>query len=219
MSPMGLKMSNWSFPKAEQWNLFDSFVWRVQKDVIRPFTFQNGNMTRDTYERLLRYHAAPKLQECPEHSNVQQHGTPALFSVFVRQYLNRKYLNHWMRKASSISWSPLSSDLTPSDYLKWGYLKGNRYGESCDTVSESKTHQTGSFKHLQNTSKTGKYFMLFIEWRDTPFEHLLNRKKQLLMQVLWIIQQQKRITTFKIISFNFLLFLTNTLYMIICMTQ
>lgn len=69
------------------------------KELIGPQVSENQIVTGDTYKRLLRHYAFPKLQEDPEDTNLQQDGARMCLFVAVRQNLDMDYLNLDMRSA------------------------------------------------------------------------------------------------------------------------
>ncbi len=67
-----------------------------RNEMIRPYFFENENVTGRTYKRMLRYFLLPMLEGYSEDLIFQQYGTLPHYSIEVRDYLNRKQANQWM---------------------------------------------------------------------------------------------------------------------------
>jgi hypothetical protein len=52
-------------------------------------------------------------------------------SHYVCAFLDRKFPNQWVERGEPIPWPPHSPDLTPWDFLFWGYMKDNVYHKKC----------------------------------------------------------------------------------------
>ena len=50
----------------------------------------------------------------------QHDGTPALFALEVREYLNNVFPYRWIGRGGPVQWPPCSTDLTPMDFFIWG---------------------------------------------------------------------------------------------------
>jgi hypothetical protein len=46
-------------------------------------------------------------------------------NVDVTRYLNQTFLGRWIDRGGYIPWPPRSPDLTPMDFLCWGFVKDN----------------------------------------------------------------------------------------------
>ena len=116
-------------------------VWCAlsKNEVIGPYFFENGNVTGDSYKRMLRYYLFPKLRNYPENMIFQQDGAPPHFALPVRAYLDVKVPNRWMGRAGPIPWPARSPDLTPCDYFLWGYLKDQVFDDLPNTIPQLKT--------------------------------------------------------------------------------
>ena len=57
----------------------------------------------------------------------QQDGAPAHFALIVRDYLNGTFPERWIGRGSLRLWAARSPDLTPLDFLVWGFVKSKVY--------------------------------------------------------------------------------------------
>jgi hypothetical protein len=70
----------------------------------------------------------PQLHEDSHDFILQQDGAPAHIHLDVRHYLNANLPQRWSGRAANVDlpllrWLPRSPDLTPCDFLLWGYVK------------------------------------------------------------------------------------------------
>jgi hypothetical protein len=71
-----------------------------------------------------------QLQEyIGENSIFQQDGAPPHYHREVNAYLFHT-APVWMGRGMSIAWPPRSPDLTPMDFILWGYVKDSAYNSS-----------------------------------------------------------------------------------------
>ena len=157
-------------------------VWCAisEKEVIGPYFFENENVTGDTYKRMLRYYAFPRLRDYPESMIFQQDGAPPHFALTVRHYLDFKLPNRWIGRAGPISWPARSPDLTPCDYFLWGYIKDNTFRNLPGSLTELKTKireviGTITEEMLQNVFENMKTRLAFVICQyGGHFEHLMD---------------------------------------------
>ncbi|PSN58196.1 hypothetical protein C0J52_06008 [Blattella germanica] len=57
----------------------------------------------------------------------QQDGAHPHFAIIVRDYLNETFPGRWICRASPRLWTPRSPDLTPMDFLVWGFIESKVY--------------------------------------------------------------------------------------------
>ena len=151
-----------------------------KNEIIGPYFFGNETVTGESYKKLLRYYAFPKLRDYPDNTIFQQDGAPPHYAVPVRQYLDKKYPNKWMGRGGPILWPPRSPDLTPCDYFLWGYLKDIVYRTRPTNISELKTKirdavSTIDEDTLQKVFKNMENRICFVlREKGGHFEHLLN---------------------------------------------
>ena len=53
----------------------------------------------------------------------QQDGAPPHFALIVREFFNLNFNERWIRRRGPLIWPLCSPDLTPPDFLLWGYIK------------------------------------------------------------------------------------------------
>ncbi|ERL96305.1 hypothetical protein D910_03218, partial [Dendroctonus ponderosae] len=64
----------------------------------------------------------------------------------VRQFLNANFQNRWIGRNGFQNWPPRSPDLTPLDFILWGYIKGIVYHTLPTTSHDMKTRIRDAFK-------------------------------------------------------------------------
>jgi hypothetical protein len=67
-------------------------------------------------------------------------GAQPHFHNLVRSYLDERLSNSWIGRGGPMGWPPRSPDLTPMDFLLWGFVKHNVYvPKLLTTLHELKT--------------------------------------------------------------------------------
>ena len=56
-----------------------------------------------------------------------QNGARPHFSCFVTDVLNERFPDAWIGRGGPIPWPPRSPDLSPLDFILWGYIKNIVY--------------------------------------------------------------------------------------------
>lgn len=76
-------------------------VWCAisEKGIIGPYFFENGNVTGESYFKMVRYFFFPKVSNYPNDYFFQQDGAPPHYALRVRQYLDRKLQARWIGRA------------------------------------------------------------------------------------------------------------------------
>ena len=76
--------------------------------VIGPYLFDDDTINRQNSYSMLKEFFVPELKRLRKASSAifQQDGTPAHFSLDVRQYLDNVFPNQWMGRADPIICSP-----------------------------------------------------------------------------------------------------------------
>jgi hypothetical protein len=70
----------------------------------------------------------PILEEQgPDDMLFQQDEAPPHFHKDVKDFLNRKFPEKWIRRGGPITWPPRSPDFTPLHFFFWGYMKDAVY--------------------------------------------------------------------------------------------
>jgi hypothetical protein len=113
-------------------------VWcGVMKDrIIGPFFFIEPTVTRNIYLDMLEQFAVPQL--LPQQPNVvsQQDGAPPHWSLEVRDFSHRTFPQRWIGRDGLTRRPPRSPDITPLDFLLWGYVKDGVYATPIRDVAE-----------------------------------------------------------------------------------
>ena len=79
----------------------------------------------------------------------QQDGTPAHYSVAVREFLDEKF-STWIGRRGTIDWPPRSPDLTPCDFSLWGIIKDRVYAQNLGNVDQMKNRIVEEFAKLDH---------------------------------------------------------------------
>lgn len=106
--------------------------------IIGPYFFSEPTVTGESYKRMLRYYAMPKVMDLPASPIFQQDGAPPHWSLAVRSYLDTKLPQRWIGRGGPIAWPPRSPDLTPLDFFLWGYVKDFVFSEEITSLSHMK---------------------------------------------------------------------------------
>ena len=91
--------------------------------VIGPFFFHETTINADVYLVLLTEYVAPQLIDSQTTIIFQQDGAPPHWGLRVRQFLDETFSDLWIGRDGPIPWPPRSPDITPLDFLLWGYVK------------------------------------------------------------------------------------------------
>ncbi|GBO17504.1 hypothetical protein AVEN_189164-1 [Araneus ventricosus] len=85
-----------------------------------------------------------------------QDGATPHFSISVREALNERFPNSWIRRDGPIPWPARSPDLTPVDFFFWGYIRNIVCSENITDISDLKRRiiaaiETVTPQSLRNT--------------------------------------------------------------------
>jgi len=157
-------------------------VWCAMSrhEVIGPYFFENGNVTGNSYKKMLRYFFFPKVRDYPDNWLFQQDGAPPHFALPVRAYLDSKLPNRWIGRAGPIAWPARSPDLTPCDYFLWGYIKDRVFRNLPEKMEDLKTKIREAVASITPATLEKVYENLenrlsfVIRQNGGHFEHLLN---------------------------------------------
>lgn len=98
--------------------------------IVGPYFF-DGNVTGDSYLRMLEDFLLPELKKIPEFECgrlwFMQDGAPPHWSRQVRRWLDDKFTGVWLGRGGAIRWPARSPDLTPLDFWFWGDVKRRVY--------------------------------------------------------------------------------------------
>ena len=83
-------------------------IWcgMYESRIIDPYFFSELSVTVSKYKRILRCYGLPKIQELPGGPVFQQAGARADYSISVRQYLDRKFVDDWIGRVGPTTWPP-----------------------------------------------------------------------------------------------------------------
>uniref|UniRef100_UPI00358EB2A0 histone-lysine N-methyltransferase SETMAR-like n=1 Tax=Myxine glutinosa TaxID=7769 RepID=UPI00358EB2A0 len=98
-----------------------------QIKVYGPFFFEGKTVTGQTYLEMLQNWLFPQLNEDSNDFIFQQDGPPPHCNLQVRRFLNDTLPQRWIGRMGPQdlalhSWPPRSPDITPCDFLLWGYV-------------------------------------------------------------------------------------------------
>ena len=101
--------------------------------IVGLFFFAEGSETGNIYQDLLEYYVFPQIDDLETVTRnkiiFMQDGTPPHFSLSVREALNTKFPDSWIRRDSPIPWPAQTPDLTPLGFFFRGYIKNIVYRE------------------------------------------------------------------------------------------
>ncbi|KAJ4441977.1 hypothetical protein ANN_11841 [Periplaneta americana] len=95
--------------------------------IIGPFFFAEQTVTRNTYLDMLDQFVVPQLMLMQPNVIFQQDGAPPHWSLIVREFLDTQFPGRWIGRGGPTRWPPRSPDITPLDFLLWGYVKNKVY--------------------------------------------------------------------------------------------
>ncbi|XP_025406827.1 uncharacterized protein LOC112680826 [Sipha flava] len=101
-------------------------------------------------------------------------------TVIVTRQLNQMFPNHWIGSYGVLPWPARSPDLTPLDFLLWGYLKTviyadppvnlqdikNKIQAACDILSEDQIKAATSTEFLRRLES-------YLEYNGDNFEQFI----------------------------------------------
>jgi hypothetical protein len=135
-------------------------VWAVLKNdtLIGPFFFSKKTVTGCSYLDMLVLYALVQLPP----KTILQDGAQPHFFHHVRNHLDREMAGRWIRRGGPIAWPPRSPDLTPLDFILWGYLK--------NTVYQVKTNDLQHLKAcIRDAVATATSNMLQETWNEVEY--------------------------------------------------
>ena len=83
---------------------------------------------KETYVKLQKYHK--------KNFYFQQDGAPAHFALNVRELLDTEFPGRWIGRRGAIEWPPRLPDLTPMNFLLWGFIKDKVFARKLLTVED-----------------------------------------------------------------------------------
>jgi hypothetical protein len=74
---------------------------------------------------MLHQFLLPQVNEDDQEGRIhfQQEGASPHYLGEVREYLSIRFPDRWIGRTAPIAWPPLSPDLTPLEFLLWGFVK------------------------------------------------------------------------------------------------
>jgi hypothetical protein len=112
-----------------------------------------GNLNAEHYIDILNQRLPELLADIPEEDLpsifFQQDGAPAHNALAVRNYLENRFKNRWIRTFGSVLWPPRSPDLSILDFFLWGFLKNIIYQNRHNTIQELQHAVEEAFRKVQ----------------------------------------------------------------------
>ncbi|GBM52347.1 hypothetical protein AVEN_229575-1 [Araneus ventricosus] len=94
--------------------------------VVGPFFFTETSITANIYQDLLEIYVFPQIDDLEAVTGnsivFMQDGATPHFSISVREALNERFPNSWIRRDGPITWPARIPDLTPVDFFFWDSL-------------------------------------------------------------------------------------------------
>ena len=139
-------------------------VWcgLMSNRVIGPFFSYERTITADVSLDLLTEYVAPQLIDSQPTIIFQQDGAPPHWGLRVRQFFNKTFSDRWIGRDGPISWPTRSPDITPQDFLLWGYVKDIMYRAKVQDITDLK-------QRISNAIATIKEDMLQRTWQEIEY--------------------------------------------------
>ena len=99
----------------------------MHDEIIGPFFFAEKSITAQIYLDVLTKYVSPQLEQYQPQVIFQQDGASPHWGLEVCQFLNETFPDTWIVRDGPIPWPPRSPDITPFDFILWGYVKGIVY--------------------------------------------------------------------------------------------
>ena len=94
---------------------------------------------RNVYLDMLEQFVYPQVAALHPIIIYQQDGAPPHWIMDVRGSLNATFANRWIGLDIPICWPSRSPDLTPSDFILWGYVKNRIFATPASDIGELRT--------------------------------------------------------------------------------
>ena len=88
-----------------------------QAKIIERFFFDEGSVTGAPYRNMLIQYVFPRFSELREDYVFMQYGASPHYSISVRNYLDQKRPNNWIRIGGPIKCPARSLDLTTCEFF------------------------------------------------------------------------------------------------------
>jgi hypothetical protein len=102
---------------------------------------------------------------------LQRDGVPVHFAHTVRDCLNVNFPGSWIGRGGPITWPPCSPDLTPLNFLLWGYVKDKVYSQRVNRLDGLKGRMTAPTANVTNEMLQRAWQGVNFKW-DAGFEVL-----------------------------------------------
>ena len=107
--------------------------------IIGPFFFAEKSITAQIYLNVLTEYVSLQLEQYQPQVIFQRGSAPPHWGHEVCQCLNETFPDRWIGCDGPIPWPPRSSDITPLDFLLWGYVK--------DIIYRTKVRDINDLQH------------------------------------------------------------------------
>jgi len=111
---------------------------------------------------MLQLYVVPQLEEFQPWIIFQQDGAPPQWGSHVRRFLDATFPNRWIGRDGPTPWPPRSPDITPLDFLLWGYVKDKVFSTPVSDITNLKARITDAFAAITED-------MLKNTWREIDY--------------------------------------------------
>jgi len=112
--------------------------------VIGPFFFNKPTISANVYLDMWEPYDALQLEEFQPWIIFQQDGAPPHWGSYIRRFLDA-FPNRWIGRDGPTTWPPRSPDITPLDFLLWGYVKDKVFLTPVPDITNLKARITDAF--------------------------------------------------------------------------
>ena len=125
------------------------------------------------YKHLLQeLYVAPQLEEFQPWIIFQQDGAPPHWGSYVRRFLDATFPNRWIGRDGPTPWPPRSPDITPLDFLLWGFVKDKVFSTPIPDTTNLNARITDAFAAITKDmlGNTLTKDMLGNTWREIDYQ-------------------------------------------------
>ncbi|OXU31056.1 hypothetical protein TSAR_004757 [Trichomalopsis sarcophagae] len=165
-------------------NRHNSYYWSaINPHWMQQNDNQHRNVNSESYLNLIENEITILLEHVDMNTRyrmwLQQDGAPPHYARIVRNFLNDRFPNRWIRRGGPIAWPPRSPDLTPLHFYLWGYFKDTVYRERPTIANDMKMRIQNACANIprnvliRTVEHLQQILQLCLQVGEATFEHLL----------------------------------------------
>jgi hypothetical protein len=158
---------------------------------------------------MLQQFVVPQVEDLQPTVIFQQDGAPPHWGRIVRDCLGATFPNLWLGRDGQLAWPPRSPDITPLDFVLWGYGKDKVYATKVTGDEDLNTL-------IMDVITTINIGMLARIWKELEFRlDVLRATQGAHIEVRWV-HEKKTLCIYPSNKISFTFFLAIYIFYLSC---